>query len=73
MIRIENGDVSGYHCYMNIHTISEAKNHNTIDSTKKRYEDAPNLSEMVNTRLQDGFDINVMLPVSTLHQYSNVE
>ena len=31
---IKNGDVSGGHCYMNDHTISEAKNQKSIDSLK---------------------------------------
>ena len=32
---VENGDVSGGHCFMNGYTLSESKNQNFIDSTKK--------------------------------------
>ena len=58
---------------MNSSTGSESKNHNSIDSTKKRYEIAPHRSEMENIGLQDGVGVNVMLPASTLNQYTNTE
>ena len=66
---VENGDFCGDHWYMNIHTIFEANNHNSIDDTKKRDENVPNLSEMENNWLQDGVEIDVMLPASKIHQY----
>ena len=43
---VENGDISGVHCYMNSYTLSEAKNHKSIYSTKKSDEVAPIISEM---------------------------
>ena len=49
---VENGDVSGGHCFMNSHTLSEAKNNNSIDSTNKRDGNFPNVSEMEGTGLQ---------------------
>ena len=58
---------------MNSHTISEAKNHNSVYSTKKRGGNVPNLSEMESTGLHYGVDFDFMLPASTLHQYSNME
>ena len=70
---VENGDFNGGHWYMNIPTISEAKNHNSIYSTNKRDQIAPNRSEMENTGLQFGVDVYVMLPVSTLNQYYSME
>ena len=68
---VENGYVSGGRCYMNIHNLSELKNHNFIYSTQKRDKNAPKLSSMENTALQNGVDIYVMLPVSTLNRYAN--
>ena len=70
---IGNGDVSGVHCYINIHTLSEANNRNSVDSTNKRDENVPNLSEMENNILKDGVDVDVLLPESTLHQYVYME
>ena len=58
---------------MNTHTISESKEHNFIYYTKKSDESAPKISEMKNTGLQDVFDLDVMLPASTLHQYVKME
>ena len=69
---VENDDVSGGYYFMNSHTLSEANNHNSIDYTKKRDGNVSNVSEMEDTELQDGVDIDVMLPASTLHQYSNM-
>ena len=68
----ENGDVIGGHCFMNSHTISESNNHNYIDTTKKMDGNVPNIYEMADTGLQDSIEIYVMLPVSKLHQYSNM-
>ena len=45
---------------MNISNGSESKNHNTIDSRKKRDEISPYRSEMENIGLQDGVGIDVM-------------
>ena len=72
-IGVENGYVDGDHCYMNSTTVSEAKNQNSVDYTQKRDDIARNISKMENTGLQDDDDIDVMLPSSTLHQYSNME
>ena len=58
---------------MNIHNISEAKNHNSVDFTENRDESAPKLSTMLNTGLQDGVDVDVLLSTSTLNQYANME
>ena len=41
---VENGDVSGGHCFMNSHTLFEANNHNSVDSTNKMDVNVPNLS-----------------------------
>ena len=35
---VENGDVNGDYCYMNIYNGYESKNDNSIDYTKNRYE-----------------------------------
>ena len=70
---VEKGDVSCVNFYMNSDTLSEANNHNFIDTTNKRNKNVTNVSEMKNTGLQDGVDIDVMLSESTLHQYSNTE
>ena len=43
---VENGDISGVHCYMDSQNLSEAKNHKSIYSTKKSDEIPPNISEM---------------------------
>ena len=51
---VENVDFSCGNCYTNIHTLSEAKNHNSIYYTNKGYEKYPNLSAMENTGWQDG-------------------
>ena len=67
-----NGDVSGGHCYSNIQTVSESNNHKSIYSTNKSDKSTHNRSEMENTVLQDGVDIDVMLLASTLHQYVNM-
>ena len=64
---VKNYNVSGGHCYTNSNTVSEAKNHNYIDSTNKSDENTLNRSEMENTGFQDGVDIDVMLPASTFN------
>ena len=69
----ESGDVSDRHCFMNIHTLSEAHNCNSVYSTKKRYGKFLNVSKMEDTVLQDGVDIDAMLSASTPHQYANME
>ena len=48
---VKNVDVSGAHCFMNSHTLAEAKNASCIYSTKKGYENVPNVSEIENTGL----------------------
>ena len=40
---VKNGDVSGGNCYMNTHTISEAREQNFIDSTNRSDEITPNI------------------------------
>ena len=45
---VENGDVNGGHCYINSPTGYYSNNHNFIDSTTKRDEISPNISEMEN-------------------------
>ena len=70
---VQNCDFSGGNCYLNSQTLSESKSNNNIDFTNKRDENSSNWSGMKNTGLQDGFDIDVLLPVWTLHQYSNTE
>ena len=56
---VENVDVSGGHCYMNSHTLSEANNHYYVYDPKIRDENVANVSEMENSVLQYGVDINV--------------
>ena len=46
---IENGDVSGGHCFMNTHTLSETKKRIYLDYTEKRYGNFSNVSEMEDT------------------------
>ena len=58
---------------MNNHTVSEANNHKSIDSTEKSDGNTHNRPEMESYRLQDGVEIDVMFPVSTLNQYDNME
>ena len=65
--------MSGRHCFINSHTLSEEKNPNPIDSTKKRDGNIPNVSEMKYNVLKDGVDIDAMLYASTLHQFDNTE
>ena len=43
---VKNDDVSGGHCFLNSYTISEANNQNAIDSTKKKYGNVTNVSEI---------------------------
>ena len=54
-------------------TIYEAKNQNSVDSTRKRDGNVPNISEMEDTGFQDVVEIGIMLPASTLHQHANTE
>ena len=70
---VENGDVSGGNCFMNSHTIYKANNHNSIYSTNKRDVNFPNLSEMEDTGLHYGIDIDAMLYAFTLNTYSDTE
>ena len=70
---VKSGDMSDEHCFMDSHNISEAKKHNNIDSTKKWDENSPEVSEIENTGLQDGVEIDVMLPASTIHKQTNIE
>ena len=58
---------------MNRHNVSEPNNCNSIVSTQKRYGIDPNRSEMKYNGLQDGVEIDVMLPVSTLNKYANMK
>ena len=70
---VENGYVSSGNFYMNRHTLSEVDNHNYIYSRNKRDENSPKLSAMEDTGLQNGVDIDVIIPASTLHQYPNMQ
>ena len=70
---VENFDVNGGNCYMNIITVFEANNHNSIYSTKKIDEIYPYRSEIENTGLRDGVDIYAVIPLSTLNLYANME
>ena len=36
-MNVVNGDINGDYCYSNGSTLSESKNHNSINYTKKRY------------------------------------
>ena len=58
---------------MNSYTGSESKNHDSIDSTKKRDAISPNRSEMENNGLHDVVGVDVVLSTSTLNQYDNME
>ena len=66
-------DVSNGHYYMNIHTVSEANNHNFGKYIRRIDDNTCNIYEMENTVLQDSVDINVILPASTLREYANNE
>ena len=54
---------------MSCSTVSESNNHNSIYSTKKLDEIAPNRYLMENGGLPDYVNIDVMLPTSTLNKY----
>ena len=69
---VENCDVSGGHCFMKNHTISEAMNQNSIDYTKIRDVNVPNVSVMEDFGFQDGVCIDSILSASTLNQYANM-
>ena len=45
---VENVDVNGGYCYINISTLSESETQNSIDGTKKRNEISPNIPVMEN-------------------------
>ena len=68
-----NFDIIGDHFYMNSHTVSEANNPKYIYYTNKSDENTYNRYNTENTRINDGVDIDVMLPTSKLHQYENME
>ena len=70
---VENCDVSGGDCFMKIHTISESKNLSYIYYTNKRDGNVPNVSEMKDTGLQDGVDIDAMFYACKINQYFNME
>ena len=69
---VESIDVSGGHFFMKSHTLSEAKNQTSIDSTNKRYGNVPNVYEMEDTGIQDKVDIGAISSSITIHQYSNI-
>ena len=58
---------------MNSHTLYEANKLSSLDYTKKRNVNVPNVSEMEGIRLQYGVGVDALFPVSTLRQYSNME
>ena len=66
-------DVSGVHCLMNSHTLNEVNNMSSVDYTKKRYRNFPNVSEMGDDLLHDGIDVDAVLSTFILHQYSKME
>ena len=70
---VENGDVNGDYCYMNSSTWYIINNHNYIDHNNKRDEISTNRYLRENNALQDGVDIDDMLPASALNQYVNTE
>ena len=70
---VENGGVSGGHCFIKGHNISEANNPSYIYSTKKRDENFPDVSEMKYSGLQGGVGIYNMFYTFTLHQYANMK
>ena len=43
---VENVDFSGGRFYINIHTLSEAKNHDSIYYTNKKYKTFPSIYEI---------------------------
>ena len=57
---VENRDVSGGNCYINSHTLSEANNPSSVDSTKKRNGNVTNVYELDDTVLQDCADIDAI-------------
>ena len=65
--------VNGNYFYMNNYTVSESKNHNSIDYTKKRDENSTNIYLMEINGLPDGICIDDMLPAPILNQYVNME
>ena len=63
--------MSGGHFFMTSNILYEAKNPSSIYYKKKRDGNIPNLFEMEDTGLQDGFDSDAMFCASTLRQYAN--
>ena len=57
---------------MNSHTQYEANNMSYLDYIKKRGGNVPNVSEIEDTVLQDGVDIDAMFSGSSLHKYYNI-
>ena len=57
---------------MNSHTLSGENNKTSISSKKKRDGNFPNASEMGDTGLQGGVDIDDILYTSTLNKYANM-
>ena len=68
-MRVDNGDVNGDYCYMNIYTGYESKNSNSIDYTNKRDKISTQKIFKGNNGLPDGVVIYDMLPASALNQY----
>ena len=71
-VDVENVDVSGGPSFINSHTLSEGKNQNSVDYTKKCMEMFQCI-EMEYTVLQDGVDIDDILSEFKLRQYYNME
>ena len=69
---IKNGDINVGYCYINSSAASESNNHNSIDYTKKRDENYPNIYVMENNGFPDGVGIDVMLPAPTINQCDNM-
>ena len=61
---VDNGCVNGDYFYMNSSTVSDIKNHNSVDYTNKIDEISTNVYLGENNGLPDGVDIGGMLPSS---------
>ena len=70
---VENCDMSGGNCFMIIHTLSAENDPSYIDCKNKRDGIVPNVSEMGDSGLNDGVEIDDMFYASKRNLYSNTE
>ena len=72
-MNVDNVDVNGDYCHMNIFTGSVINNHNIIDLKQKRDKVSTNRYLRGDNGLPHGVDIDDISPVSALNHYVNME